>query len=183
MPTKKNNQTHNKHPQHSCRHSSLFGCVIASPEIIKCSGITTCSNKHAIGFSNHKHTPITETQKQGHVHWGHQFHCRRPLPSRPRSQTVFVLVSAGGNRVVQTVFPPGQRDITLDHARQYVQLRRPSLPCDNGHRLKQADHKPPSSTPKAIRSGPRQQPVGHSPEPVSPQLPPAGKVRHRGTRA
>jgi hypothetical protein len=36
----------------------MFDRVIVSPEN-KCSGITTCSNKHAIGFSNHKHTPIT----------------------------------------------------------------------------------------------------------------------------
>src|SRR5699024_369295 len=35
----------------------------------------TCSNKHAIGFSNHKHTPITTTHKKSHVHWGHPFQC------------------------------------------------------------------------------------------------------------
>src|SRR5699024_7008696 len=40
----------------------------------------TCSNKHAIGFSNHKHTPITTTQKKSHVHWGHPFHYRHPTP-------------------------------------------------------------------------------------------------------
>src|SRR5699024_11555709 len=35
---------------------------IVSPEKQSISGITTSSNKHAIGFSNHKHTPITATQ-------------------------------------------------------------------------------------------------------------------------
>src|SRR5699024_1138295 len=32
-----------------------------SPEKQTISGITTSSNKDAIGFSNHKHTPITAT--------------------------------------------------------------------------------------------------------------------------
>ena len=56
------------------RGEILFDQVIVLPENNKCSGITTCSNKHAIGFSNHKHTPITTTRKNERVHWGYQFH-------------------------------------------------------------------------------------------------------------
>ncbi|WP_205749928.1 hypothetical protein, partial [Brevibacterium sp. S22] len=59
-PTTMNGSAKN-HPH---RMNRMPDRVIVSPEIIKCSGITTCSNKHAIGFSNHKHTPITTPHKQ-----------------------------------------------------------------------------------------------------------------------
>src|SRR5690606_28717820 len=62
------------------RGEILFDQVIVLPENNKCSGITTCSNKHAIGFSNHKHTPITTTRKNARVHW--VYHFRFVSPTR-----------------------------------------------------------------------------------------------------
>ena len=72
--------------------------VIVLPEILNVSGITICSNKHAIGFSNHKHSPITTTHNWGVFTGGVSFNCWLPPTfSVWTRQTVFVLVTPGEN--------------------------------------------------------------------------------------
>ncbi|WP_219618367.1 hypothetical protein, partial [Brevibacterium aurantiacum] len=63
------------------------------------SGITICSNKHAIGFSNHKHSPITTDPIIGACSLGVSVSivgCHQ-LFRVDQIQTVFVLVTPGEN--------------------------------------------------------------------------------------
>ena len=48
-------------------------------------------------------------------------------------QTVFVLVRPGGNSVLSTLFPAGQRDITLDQANPTTQIQNRLSPRDTHH--------------------------------------------------
>src|SRR5699024_7531664 len=76
---------------------------------------------------------------QGHVHWGHPHQISPPHnPNRPRTEPVFVLVRPGRNPVLRTMFPAGQRDITLDQTRSVVQLEPGPHACDNRHRRRPA---------------------------------------------
>src|SRR5699024_457813 len=119
------------------------------------SGITTSSNKHAIGFSNHKHTPITATHTRPRTLGASASNIAtpqpEPTPDRTRTEPVFVLVRPGRNPVLRTMFPAGQRDITLDQTRSVVQLEPGPHACDNGHRRRPATTpaRTPPSQPRA----------------------------------
>src|SRR5699024_4548038 len=69
---------------------------------------------------------------QGHVHWGppHQI---SPPHNPTRTEPVFVLVRPGRNPVLRTMFPAGQRDITLDQTRSVVQIQTPPPPREPHH--------------------------------------------------
>src|SRR5699024_11720614 len=51
------------------------------------SGITTSSNKHAIGFSNHKHTPITATHTRPHTLGASASNIATPQPEQNPNRT------------------------------------------------------------------------------------------------
>src|SRR5699024_11246009 len=55
-----------------------------------------------------------------------------------RTELAFVLVRPGRNTVLRTMFPAGQRDITLDQTRSVVQLEPGPHACDNRHRRRPA---------------------------------------------
>src|SRR5699024_2210226 len=90
---------------------------------------------------------------QGHVHWGHP-HQISPPHNPTRTEPLFVLVRPGRNPVLRTMFPAGQRDITLDQTISVVQLEWGSRACDNGHRTRPTRHQTRSS-PENARKHPR----------------------------
>src|SRR5699024_6429362 len=92
----------------------------------------TCSNKHAIGFSNHKHTPITATQKEP-CSLGASVSLSPPHTRTNRTELAFVLARPGRNPVLWTSFPAGQRDITLDQPNPATQIRTPQRPREPHH--------------------------------------------------
>src|SRR5699024_225628 len=91
----------------------------------------------AIGFSNHKHTPITATQTRPRTLGASASNIAtpqpEPTPDRTRTEPVFVLVRPGRNPVLRTMFPAGQRDITLDQTRSVVQIQTPPPPREPHH--------------------------------------------------
>src|SRR5699024_6422587 len=96
---------------------------------------------------------------QGHVHWGHP-HQISPPHNPNRTEPVFVLVKAGRNPVLRTMFPAGQRDITLDQTRSAVQLQPGPHACDNRHR-----HRPATTPTRTPPSHPRATNHKHRPNP------------------
>src|SRR5699024_1023131 len=58
-----------------------------SPEKQTISGITTSSNKHAIGFSNHKHTPITATHTRPRTLGASASNIATPQPEQNPNRT------------------------------------------------------------------------------------------------
>jgi hypothetical protein len=90
------------------------------------------SNKHAIGFSNHKHTPITTTQTRPRS-LGASVSLSPPHTRTNRTELAFVLVRPGRNPVLRTMFPAGQRDITLDQPNPATQIQTPPPPREPHH--------------------------------------------------
>src|SRR5699024_4997151 len=122
---------------------------IVSPEKQSISGITTSSNKHAIGFSNHKHTPITATQTRPRTLGASASLSPPHNPNQTRTEPVFVLVRPGRNPVLRTMFPAGQRDTTLDQPNPASQIQTPPPPREPHHmttaRAEEQLHSPPAA--------------------------------------
>ena len=96
------------------------------------------------------HTHHHTTQKRSIFTGGISFIFRLPTRSpEPVEQTVFVLVRPGGNSVSVTVFPAGQRDITLDHPRGTVQIQNRLSPRDTHHTACSAQRCPLAERPAA----------------------------------
>src|SRR5699024_7970700 len=94
----------------------------------------------------HHRNPHKATYTGGHPHQISPPH----NPTRTRAEPVFVLVRPGRNPVLRTMFPAGQRDITLDQTRSVVQLQPGPHACDNGHR-----HRPATTPTRTPPSQPR----------------------------
>src|SRR5699024_3739485 len=128
---------------------------IVSPEKQTISGITTSSNKHAIGFSNHKHTPITATQTRPRTLGASVSVCTSRLATRRAGGCLlYIVASIRATRSSSSIRPNrsrSERPSPFLAARQPGQQYTPRLLC--AKRTRSHAH-PPRSPGSNTGSGP-----------------------------